>query len=178
MLYLAITFGLKQTKKVVHISARCEFITYQASLTLDFGLNRSFRWIFIIADLPYPILGADLLDHFNPLVDVKRQKLVHNFTSLSAPARSSTNALYSPKFFIASAGNQFHSLLSSYSDLVDPMFNSTEVVHSMVHHITATGPPVFSQPRRLAPDRLRKAKAEFDHMLQFGLIRLFVLFCK
>ena len=54
---------------------------------------------------------------------------------------------------------------------MDPMFNSTEVVHSTVHHITTTGLPVFSGPRRLAPDRLRKAKAEFDHMLQLGLIR-------
>ena len=50
------------------------------------------------------------------------------------------------------------------------MFNSTKVVHSTVHHITTTGPPVFSHPRRLAPVRLRKAKAEFDHMLQLGLI--------
>ena len=142
----------------------------QVSLTLNLGLRRNFRWIFIIADLPNPILGADFLDHFNLLVDVRRQKLVDNFSSLSTPARSTTTALFSPKFFIASAGNQFHSLLSSYPDLVDPSFNSAKVVYSTVHHITTTGPPVFSRPSRLAPDRLRKAKAEFDHMLQLGLI--------
>ena len=51
------------------------------------------------------------------------------------------------------------------------MFNSTKVVHSTVHDITTTGPPVFSHPRRLAPDRLRKANAEFDHMLLLNLIR-------
>ena len=143
----------------------------QVSLTLDPGLHRSFRWIFIITNLPYPILGADFLDHFNLFIDVRRQKLVDNFTSLSAPSRSSTNALFNPNFFIASAGNQFHSLLLSYSDLVDPMFNSTKVVHSTVHHITTTGSPVFSHLRRLAPGRLMKVKAEFDNMLQLGLIR-------
>ena len=143
----------------------------QVSLTLDLRLRRCFRWIFIITDLPYPILGVDFRGHFNLLVDVRRQKLVDNFTSLSAPARSITNTLFSPKFFIASADNQFHSRLSSYIDLVDPIFNSTKVLHSTVHHITTTGPPVFPHLLRLAPDRFRKAKAEFDHMLQLGLIR-------
>ena len=71
----------------------------QLSLTLNLSLRRNFRWVFIIADLPYPILGADFLNHFNLLVDVRRQKLADNSTSLSTPARSTTNALLSPKFF-------------------------------------------------------------------------------
>ena len=116
-------------------------------------------------------LGADFLDYFNLLADIRRQKLIDNFTSLSVPARSTTNALFSPNFFIASAGNQFRSLLSSYSYLVNPTFSSTKLVHSAVHHITTTGPPVFSRQRRLNPGRPRKAKVEFDHMLQLSLIR-------
>ena len=31
------------------------------SLTLDLGLRRSFSWIFIVADVQQPILGADFL---------------------------------------------------------------------------------------------------------------------
>ena len=46
----------------------------QISLTLNLGLRRNFRWIFIIADLTYPILGADFLDHFNLLVEVRSKK--------------------------------------------------------------------------------------------------------
>ena len=38
-------------------------------------------------------------DTTNLLVDVRRQKLIDNFTSLSAPARSTTNALFSSNFF-------------------------------------------------------------------------------
>ncbi|BHF67413.1 hypothetical protein SprV_0301043900 [Sparganum proliferum] len=34
-----------------------------------------------------------------------------------------------------------------------------------------TGPPVFARPRRLAPQRFQAAKAEFEHMLQLGMIR-------
>ena len=39
------------------------------SLTLDLGLHRTFRWIFIIADVRHTILGADFLHHFGLSVD-------------------------------------------------------------------------------------------------------------
>lgn len=42
----------------------------------------------------------------------------------------------------------------------------------MTHHLETTpGQPVFSRPRRLAPERLKAAKAEFEAMLQEGIIR-------
>ncbi len=36
----------------------------QRSLTLNLSLRRSFPWIFIVADLQKPILGADFLRHY------------------------------------------------------------------------------------------------------------------
>ena len=33
------------------------------SLTLDLGLRRTFRWLFVIADVRIPILGADFLKY-------------------------------------------------------------------------------------------------------------------
>jgi len=39
-------------------------------LTLDLRLHRSFRWVFVIADVQTPILGADFLQHFGLLVDL------------------------------------------------------------------------------------------------------------
>ena len=42
------------------------------SLTLNLGLRRSFPWIFIIAEVQKPILGADFLWHFGLLVDMKQ----------------------------------------------------------------------------------------------------------
>nr|CAH8841726.1 unnamed protein product [Trichobilharzia regenti] len=40
-----------------------------------------------------------------------------------------------------------------------------------MHHIITTGQPVTSKARRLAPDKLRIARNEFDHMLSLGVIR-------
>ena len=42
--------------------------------------------------------------------------------------------------------------------------------HDIAHHIETAGAPVSARPRRLAPDQLRAAKQEFEHMLQFGII--------
>uniref|UniRef100_A0A1X7VY68 Uncharacterized protein n=1 Tax=Amphimedon queenslandica TaxID=400682 RepID=A0A1X7VY68_AMPQE len=42
------------------------------SLTLDLGLRRSFQWVFIVADVAVPILGADFLRHFGLVVDMSQ----------------------------------------------------------------------------------------------------------
>ena len=43
---------------------------------------------------------------------------------------------------------------------------------SVMHHISTTGPPVSGCTRRLAPERLKVAHDEFEHMLELGIIRL------
>ena len=53
------------------------------SLTLDLGLRRSFRWVFVIADVATPILGADFLRRYNLLVDIRHNRLSDAVTSLA-----------------------------------------------------------------------------------------------
>ena len=45
-------------------------------LTLNLGLRRSLPWIFIIADIQKPILGADLQRHIGLLVDMQHRQLI------------------------------------------------------------------------------------------------------
>ena len=46
----------------------------------------------------------------------------------------------------------------------------SNLLNSVTHHITTTGPPVSARFRRLPPERLKAAKQEFEHMLQQGII--------
>ena len=39
------------------------------SLTFNLGLRRTFHWVFLVADVTTPIIGADFLRHFDLLVD-------------------------------------------------------------------------------------------------------------
>ncbi|XP_029643461.1 uncharacterized protein LOC115217882 [Octopus sinensis] len=145
----------------------------QTSLTLDLALRRNFKWNFVIADLPHTILGADFLHHYSLMVDVRRQRLVDTTTSLSTPACESTAAILSPSFFVTATSYQFHTLLASFPELTDLSFKPTQTVHSTQHFITTTGLPVFSRPSKLAPDRLKKARAAFEHMLSSSVLYAF-----
>lgn len=142
----------------------------QRSLTIDLGLRRTFRWIFIIADVRFAILGADFLTNFGLNVDIRSRRLVDCTTSLyvqgilapvSAPVQTAPNY----------EASSFASILSDYPELVKPNNLEQPVRHNVTHHIVTTGPPVFSKPRRLAGDRLATARREFEHMLQLGIIR-------
>ena len=62
-------------------------------------------------------------------------------------------------------------LTSKFPSLTHVYSPDTPVKHDVTHHIETKGPPVSARPRRLAPERLRAAKQEFEHMLQLGTIR-------
>ena len=58
------------------------------SLTLNLGFRRKFQWVFVVADVKQPILGADFLNHFNLLVDLKCKHLIDSNTRLQVQGMS------------------------------------------------------------------------------------------
>ena len=140
------------------------------SVTLDLGLRRNFPWIFVVADVTTPILGADFLAHFQLGIDLHNRQLHDHVTQLNAIGLICSSA--APTCCLpVSESDDFNSLLSEFPSVVRPYNYEDPVQHSVQHHIITSGPPVFCKPRRLAPDRLAIARREFDHMLAAGIIR-------
>lgn len=139
------------------------------TLTLELSLRRSFTWTFYVAAVSQPILGADFLQHFNLLVDLGSRKLLDPLTSLWT--RGKTTPGVSTGFSTISRDNQFASLLSSYPALTQPYSATTPIKHHVTHCIDTSGPPVFAKARRLAPERYRQVKEEFESLMQQGIIR-------
>ena len=54
----------------------------QRSLTLNLNLRRPYRWIFTVADVKQPILGADFLQHHGLLVDIRHKTIIDSNTNL------------------------------------------------------------------------------------------------
>ena len=52
--------------------------------SIDCGLRRSFEWKFIIANVNYPIIGADFLYYHNLTLNLFERKLIDNLTKLSS----------------------------------------------------------------------------------------------
>lgn len=143
-----------------------------AHLELDLGLRRCYRWRFIIADVTKAIIGVDFLSHYNLVVDCRNQRLIDSLTSLQSPAKPvpPTDTISSIKTLIGES--RYHDILRDFPDLTRPAGTHRVINHSTVHHIRTTpGPPVVNSPRRLAPDKLKIAKAEFQSMLESGTAR-------
>ncbi|XP_064463405.1 uncharacterized protein LOC135374343 [Ornithodoros turicata] len=142
----------------------------ERSLTLNLGLRRTFQWIFVIADLPHAILGADFLKFFDLLVDVRRKRLVDNSTTLSICGVPSAYSPIGSTFLLPSTSTRFSSLLRDFPDVVRATPSPTPARHNVTHHIVTSGPPAHARPRRLPAERLAIAKREFDHMLEMGIV--------
>nr|VZI12705.1 unnamed protein product [Spirometra erinaceieuropaei] len=140
-------------------------------LTLNIGLRRSFTWIFVIADVPHAILGSDFLAEFDLLVDCPRARLLDRKTGLFVRGLTPFTAPTNLSVLDTDIASPFRQLLLGHPNIINAQFRSGEVQHDVVHHIRTSGPPVFARPRRLAPERFQAAKAEFEHMLQLGIIR-------
>ena len=143
----------------------------QISRSLDLELRRDLTWVFTVADLPYPFLGSDFLHHFDLLVDMRKRRLIDANTELSVASFKANISPISPVIFITATDDPYQTLLRSYPELTNLNFVVSKPAHSTTHHIEITGAPVFSRLRRLPADKPKAAKAEFNHMLQLGIIR-------
>lgn len=141
------------------------------NLTLNLGLRREFPWRFIIADVSKPILGADFLQHYGLLVDLRHRCLVDPNTTISSPGTPAAECEV-PQIKVLNGESRYHQLLKKYPGLTRPSGLPTEVKHNTVHHIRTTpGQPVSCKPRRLAPDKYAIAKKEFETMVKMGVAR-------
>ncbi|CAH8567903.1 unnamed protein product [Schistosoma mattheei] len=118
-----------------------------------------------------PIIGMDLLQHHNLIIDTRKRRLVDGNTNLSVCVTSFTGCRVSPVTVKHMIDPLYQPLLDKYPGIQQTQPKLPCVTSNVTHHITTTGPPVFSKARRLAPEKLRLAKNEFDHMMDLGIIR-------
>ncbi|KAL5484407.1 hypothetical protein EMCRGX_G020900 [Ephydatia muelleri] len=142
--------------------------TYRSRIVpLQFA-SKGYQWSFTIADVSRPLLGADFLRSNSLLVDLKGRRLVDAETYHSVPLGATrTPALH----LNAVTSNQYNTLLSKFPEITMPVFTQAAIKHTVEHFISTNSPPVHARPRRLCPDKLVAAKAEFANMEAMGLIR-------
>ena len=141
------------------------------SLTLNLSLRRKLQWIFIIASVQKPIIGADFLRYFGLLVNVSKRQLADSSTLLRIHGIATQDSSPSPYITPKNPDSPYLKLLSHFPAITQVCLPNTAVKHDITHHIETTGPPAFARPRRLAPERLQIARKKFEHILQLGIIR-------
>lgn len=134
-----------------------KILTYgKRVLSLDFGMSRTFKWTFVIADVARPILGADFLERFALSLDIKNRRLIDTTTS---EIICGSRIIRQASGITTVRGNSvYHELLKKYPNLTNPSTNVVIKPQGVTHCILTKGPPVFSRPRRLSADKLAAVK--------------------
>ncbi|KAJ8724718.1 hypothetical protein PYW07_015676 [Mythimna separata] len=169
----AITKRLEKTNYQLCAANGTSIATYGfINVSLNLGLRRDFAWRFIVADVTRAIIGVDFLSFYNLVVDCRNQRLIDNHTTLSAPASPVRRSDDVSSVRVSLGDSAYIHILREFPDITRPPGIHRTPKHNTVHHIRTTpGPPVSCSPRRLAPDKLKIAKDEFDAMLKCGTCR-------
>lgn len=138
-------------------------------VTLDLELRRPLTWNFCVADLPFAIIGADLIEHYRFLVNLHDRVLIDSVTMMS----SKSKVFMTPVLKISLVGNapNFSRIFAEFPEVSGIVQDRAFMSRAVNHHIVTTGPPVTERARRLPPDKLKIAKAEFRRMMELGLCR-------
>lgn len=143
-------------------------------VSFSLGLQH-YTWRFLTAEVERPLLGADFLRHTGLLVDVRHKKLVNAETFASVPLKVSpitkTDVPLSLDEIAKKDDDPYAKLLNQFPSITSPNFNKPNVEHGVQHFVPTQGPPIHSRARRLSPEKLAAAKAEFQSMLDMGIIR-------
>ena len=135
---------------------------------LDLGLRRAFTWKFVIADVAKPIIGADFLDHFGLLVDLKRRRLLDNTTSLSSRGKTAIEEVDSVKTI--DEDSPYHRLLADYPDLARSTATPRgKAQRRAPHKYNARTADIL---QTALSEMYKIARAEFEDLMKQGHIRL------
>lgn len=145
-----------------------------AELCLDFHLPKPYRWNFVVADVQYPILGADFLKANHLLPDLTRGCLVDGKTFASAKGTVQSHSHSSIHLITSDSqlDERVRKLLQRFPTLAQPPQYFENPKHPVLHHIETNGPPVYDKSRRLRPDIEKKVKQQFTEMSDVGICRV------
>lgn len=141
----------------------------EREITVSLGFHKTYKFIFIIADVNYPIIGADFLGAHGILVDIAKKRLIDNSTLVSVVG--SCRAIEYNCYSVVSSDGYTAQLVRDFPSVFSAPNYRAPIVHSVVHRIDTRGHLPSCTPRRLAPDRLKIAKREFEDMVKLGICR-------
>ncbi|RTG85377.1 uncharacterized protein DC041_0008133 [Schistosoma bovis] len=165
----------KSGKYTVRAANKTKIKTFgEQSLTLDLGIRRHLTWVFIIANVRHPILGADFLSFYNLMVDVKRRKLVDSCTKLQVKGTQSDHHIHSIK-----VDNQvndiFASILPTLPKMTKTDYSENSTQRSAVHRKITIKKKEIVSTDRIKPafiesgtqDSRKPSKDSGNHTTQF-----------
>lgn len=145
-----------------------------ARLDLDIGLPAKYTWNFIVANVKQPILGADFLNHYNLLPDLRHHKLLDgkSLCTTYGTVRTVQHQSISSISKCKQGNDRINQLLSKFPNITKPPQYHSNVSHDVICYIETTGAPSHEKPRRLPLHIERQVRAEYKKQVEVGLARV------
>lgn len=142
----------------------------ERTLNLNLGLHRNFRHNFVIADITWPLLGANFLARFGLLLDLQNRRLIDSLTSLSQNMQ--IHLVKHATISTIDHSAAFATLLRDFPGLTQSnIHRPCKYKHNTTHVIETQGQPVTARARQLNAEKLKLVKEEFKELLERGDIR-------
>ncbi|GBP18375.1 hypothetical protein EVAR_14768_1 [Eumeta japonica] len=90
------------------------------NLELNLSLRRAYPWRFVVADVTKPIIGADFLQFYNLMVDIRNRRLIDNTTTLSTSGSDATSSSTISSVKILLGDTRYDKLLAKFPDITRP----------------------------------------------------------
>ena len=119
----------------------------KVSLTLHLGLRRTFRWLFIVADINTPILGSDFLREYGPLVDLQRCQLCDATTDLTVTSFTCDDEALQLRVLCNISSSPAASVLHEFSKLIQPTYTRHNYSSHSNHRSSGSCPCSAPCPR-------------------------------
>ncbi|XP_015434215.1 PREDICTED: uncharacterized protein LOC107190013 [Dufourea novaeangliae] len=119
--------------------------------------------------IPYAIIGAYLLRHYGLVVDLRGRRLTDSLTQIYSIAVVRPALIHS--VHTVNPGSRCAEILVHFPEITGSSPLTPPEGHNVVHHIFTSGPPVAERARRLSPEKLCAAKAEFQALVAASICR-------
>jgi Reverse transcriptase (RNA-dependent DNA polymerase) len=116
-----------------------------------------FSCSFILAAVSRPILDVDFLARHKLLVDAPPLNAADRRTTFLAAVSAFSSAI--------------RSLLAAFPSIISDGASKLQPCHGVEHMVETAGQPVCAKARRLDPDKLKAAEAEFPALEAAGIVR-------
>ena len=106
-----------------------------------------FKWVFIIADISKPILGADFLKHYGLLVDMHSQRLMSSLTQLKVQGMNSSVTSFLILLLLPKEPvSEYKRILRDFPTITRPYNYDVQIKNVVTHHIETKGPLCAHNP--------------------------------
>ena len=148
-------------------------IAGQLKTQINLGLSQLFDYNFVVAVLPYGIIGANILRYFNLCVNLNARTLFkcYDEKNLFFLIDEGVATEFTVESSQASNASILEKFKSQYLQVLEQATRCRKIKHSVVAHLeTNIEVPVWSRSRRLTPDKFEALKREIKQLVTQGVL--------